>query len=560
MCPFKQRLFCFLIVWLAATGSGAAQTTFASITGTVTDATGSVVPNVAVTATNTKTGVKTATKSNQSGNYTVPQLIEGSYNVDAQATGFRQFAVQNVILASRDERRVDIKLEVGSVESVVEVKSGATLIETETARISNTKDSLVLNTLPLNTRSIWAFLSLSPGVQQQPGSSVVRFGGSRVNQENWSIDGTTFSDGVDNTQTGPLANYIESFQEVKIDLANNSAEFSSIGQVTLISKSGTNEFHGSAFDYYSTPFFRARDPFSPARATGIRHQPGFTVGGPVLLPKIYNGKNKTFFFFSYETARGSHQTQLLNPTVPIAAWKQGDFSGLAAAIYDPLTGGQFPGNKIPASRINPVSQKIQDRFYPAPNFGDPNTFHSSNYRDAKTRDYDPSTYWTTRIDHKFSDKDSLFGRYTWHRLYNRPFEGNLPTIGQRFQQRDDRASTVSYTHLFSPTMINEVRWGFGFNNNPITPPVNGLQEVTDLGLKGLAPNLPNYPGIFKVNWSGINLQGLSQLGYRNPGYRTHTEEVQEHFNWFHGRHNLKFGWDLLRSEYDAFGPPGDLYG
>ena len=537
-----------------------AQTTFASITGTVLDATGSAVPNVTVTATNTQTGVKTKSVSNEAGNYTIPQLIEGNYTVDAQATGFKQFVAQGVILASRDVRRVDIKLEVGSVDTTVEVKAGATLIETETARIGNVKTTLQLNTLPLNTRGLWAYLSLSPGVQQQPGSSVVRFAGSRVNQENWSIDGTTFSDGVDNTQTGPLANYIESFQEVKIDLANNSAEFSSMGQVTIISKSGTNDLHGSAFDYYSTPFFRARDPFSPERATGIRHQPGATIGGPVYIPKIYNGRNKTFFFFSYETARGSQLTQLLDPTVPLAAWRQGDFSGLGATLYDPTTGQPFPGNVIPSNRINPVSQQIQDRFYPLPNFGDPNALSASNYREAKTRSYDTSTYWTTRIDHKFSDRDMVFGRYTWQRLYNLPYEGNLPTIGQRFQQRDDRAATVSYTHMFSPTKVNEIRWGFGFNNNPITPPVQGLQEVTDLGLQGLAPNLPDLPGLLHVNWSGIGLQSISQLNYRAPGYRTHTEELQDHFSWFRGRHNLKFGWDMLRSEYDDFGAPTNLYG
>lgn len=245
--------------------------------------------------------------------------------------------------------------------------------------------------------------------------------------------------------------------------------------------------------------------------------------------------------------------------MPLPAWHTGDFSGLSARIYDPLSGMPFQGNKIPENRINPISQKIQDRFYPQPNFGDPNAFRSANYRQAVTRDYDPSTYWTTRIDHKFSDKNSLFGRYTWQRLFNRPYEGNLPTIGQRFQQRDDRAATTSYTHLFTSTMVNEIRWGFGFNNNPIKPPVNGLQDQ-DLGLQGLAPNLPNYPGIFKIGWSGINLQGISQANYRSPGYRTHTEEIQEHFNWFHGRHNLKFGWEMLRSEYDDFGAPGNLYG
>src|SRR5262249_27714785 len=177
--------------------------------------------------------------------------------------------------------RVDVKLEVGDVTVQVEVSGGATLIETETARISDTKDSLVLNTIPTNSRGLWAYLSLSPGLQGQAGSSVTRFAGSRVNENNWSIDGTTFSDGVDNTQTGPLANYIESFQELKVDLSNTAAEFGTVGQVTIVSKSGTNVLHGTVFDYYTTPWFRARSFFASSRATGIQHLPGAAIGGPV---------------------------------------------------------------------------------------------------------------------------------------------------------------------------------------------------------------------------------------------------------------------------------------
>jgi hypothetical protein len=547
-------------VLVATSGTTRAQTTFASITGVVTDASGSAVPNATVTAVNQETNIRTSAKSNESGNYTVAQLKEGPYSLQVTAPGFREFVATNITLAARDVRRVDARMELGSVDTKVEVSGGATLIETETARIGNTKDSQALKSLPLNTRALWAFLALSPGVQQQPGSSVVRFAGSRVNQENWSIDGTTFSDGVDNTQTGPLANYIESFQEVKIDLANNSAEFGSLGQVTIISKSGTNELHGSLFDYYVTPFFRARDPFSPARGTGIRHQPGGSIGGPVIIPKIYNGKNKTFFFFSYETSRGSQVTQLLTPTVPLESWRRGDFSGLAATIYDPASGAPFPNNQIPANRINTVSQKIQDRFYPLPNFGSATVLQSQNYREAKTRPYDPSTYWTTRIDHRFSDKDSVFGRYTWHRLYNNVYEGGLPTIGRRYQERNDRAATVSYTHTFRPTMINEIRWGFGFNNNPVIPPVNGPQLVKDLGLQGLAPGLPDISGLLAVSFTGIGIKSISQANYSNPGYRTHTEELQEHFSWFRGKHNLKFGYDLLRSEYDGYSASANLFG
>ena len=250
-------LFCFTVLLLGFVRTSYSQTTFASITGTVTDATGAIVPGATITATHGESNIKTSATSNEEGNYTIAQLKEGNYTVRTEAKGFKTFVVENVRLVARDLRRVDVKLEVGNVATVVVVSGGATLIETETARISNTKDSLVLNTIPTNSRSLWAVLNLSPGLQGQAGSSVTRFAGSRVNENNWSIDGTTFSDGVDNTQTGPLANYIESFQEVKIDLSNNSAEFGTVGQVTIVSKSGTNQLHGSVFDYYSTPWFRA---------------------------------------------------------------------------------------------------------------------------------------------------------------------------------------------------------------------------------------------------------------------------------------------------------------
>ena len=551
------------VVFLLAVGAAYSQTTFASITGAVTDATGAVVPNVTLTATNVETGVKTTTKSNETGIYTVAQLNQGTYSVKAEASGFKEVLVQSVSLVARDVRRLDIKLEVGAVETAVEVKGGATLIETETARISDTKTTLQLNTLPTNSRGLWAYLNLAPGLQGQDGSSVTRFAGSRVNENNWSIDGTTFSDGVDNTQTGPLANYIESFQEVKIDLSNNSAEFASLGQVTIISKSGTNQLHGALFDYYSTPWFGARCFFCSSRGTGIRHAPGGAAGGPVWIPKVYDGRNKTFFYFSYETARGSAVSQNLTPSVAPAAWRTGDFSNLSIQLIDPTTGNPIVGNKI--TTINPVSKKIQDKFFPLPNYGDLVNYHTQNYRELKVRAYDPSTYWTTRIDHKITDRDQIFGRYTWSRLYNRPWEGNLPTIGLRWQQRDDRAATTSWTHSFRPTLLNEFRWGMSLNNNPINYDFNkgttqhGLDLVKELGLVGLAPNLPDINGILNMTFSN-GMTGLYQYPWRKKGYRTHSEELQEHVSWFKGRHNLKFGMNILRAQYDDFGANGNLFG
>ena len=278
----------------------------------------------------------------------------------------------------------------------------------------------MLNTIPTTSRGLWAFLNLSPGLQGQDGSSVTRFAGSRVNENNWSIDGTTFSDGVDNTQTGPLANYIESFQEVHVDLANNSAEFASIGQVTIISKSGTNTLHGTAFDYYSTPFFRAKGFFDSQRATGIRHQPGFAAGGPVFLPKIYDGRNHTFFYYSFETSRGSAAQDRIYPTVAPLAWREGDFASSPTRITDPFSNGvPFVGNMIPASRINPVST-IQDKFWPAPNFGDLTTLHQ-NHRDDPASTHPPIG---PRASITMSKMLTSCSGATWSRL-RRPWEGGL---------------------------------------------------------------------------------------------------------------------------------------
>src|SRR5438093_3979584 len=222
-----------------------AQTTFATITGAVTDSSGAVVPGVTITATNVATNIQATTTPNEAGVYTLPQLKEGTYTVRAQLPGFKEFVARNVVLETRDTRRLDIRLEVGEVATAVEVSAGATLIETETARINDTRTADQLKTLPLNTRGIWAYLSITPSIVQRAGGSAISFAGSRGNQSQWAIDGTTMSDGVGETQIGPLANFIESFNEVKIDMANNGAEFGTLGQVTIVSRSATNPLHAS---------------------------------------------------------------------------------------------------------------------------------------------------------------------------------------------------------------------------------------------------------------------------------------------------------------------------
>ena len=554
----RSLTLCFVFLFLLSAGLGHAQTTFATITGTVTDATGAVAPNIEVTATHNSTNTQTTTKSNDAGVYTLAQLKEGEYTVRARSAGFKEFVAQNIVLVARDYRRLDISLAVGTVETSIEVSGGATLIETESARIADTKSAELLKSIPLNTRGIWAFLSLSPNVLQSSSGSTIRFAGSRANQSHWAIDGTTMSDGVDETQIGPLGNYIESFQEIKLDIANNTAEFGSIGQVTMISKSGSNQLRGNIFDYYSTPWFRARNPFALARGTGVFHNPGGSVGGPVYIPKLYNGKNKTFFFFSFETGRGSPTTTVLNPTVPLTNWRQGDFG--TATVNDPLTGQPFPGNRIPANRLNATALKIQDRFYPTPNFGATDQLVSQNYRNNLTSPYAPSNYWTARGDHRFSDQDSVFGRFTLQDVRIQAWQGNLPTIGMHNQHRYNRALTLAYTHTFKPTLLNEARYGLVFNNNTIEAPLNGKQLVSELGLVGLAPDLPDITGVTKLNWQNLGLTGLTAPDFRNPGFLNYLMDFQDHLSWFKGRHNMKFGVNVGRVTWDDGQANTSLFG
>jgi hypothetical protein len=534
---------------LLAALPAAAQTTFATITGTVRDASGAVIPNAAIVAVHTGSNYSYRTQSNEAGNYRVAQLREGSYSVKVAAPGFKEAFTPVVELVSLDIRRLDFTLEVGTVDTRVEVSAGAALIETETARISDSKSAGQLKTLPLNTRSLWNFVGLSPGVVQAGGGSATRrFAGSRANQSDASIDGITLSNQYDGTQISPLVSQIESFQEVRVDLANNTAEFGGIGQVTIVSKGGTNQLHGSAFDYYSTPWFRARNPFAPRRGTGVRHEPGVAIGGPIAIPRVYDGHNRTFFFYSFETSRGSQVLTLLNPTVAPASWRRGDFSQVAGLnLVDPFANNApFPNRQLPAARLNAVSQKMQNRFFPLPNVGGEDVFGPQNYVQQLSRPFDPNTYWTTRLDHRFTDRHFVFGRYTWNRSHSRDYEGNLPAIGRRWQTRDTRAINISYTATISTSLINEFRWGYAYNDNPRNGPLMGLEVVRDLGITGLVADLPDINGVPQVSFANVGLTGISQTPWRHPGFENFAQQWQEHLSWFRGKHNVKFGLLLSR--------------
>lgn len=277
------------------------------------------------------------------------------------------------------------------------------------------------------------------------------------------------------------------------------------------------------------------------------------------MPKIYNGRNRTFFYYSFETSRGSQVLQLLNPTVAPASWRGGDFT-TAAAIRDPFAGNApFADRRIPASRISAVSQKIQSRFFPLPS-PDPELFAARNFNVQIQRPFDPNTYWTSRIDHRFSDRHFVFGRYTWNRSHSRDYESNLPAVGRRWQTRDTRAVNLSYTATLRQNLINEFRWGFAWNDNPRHGALMGQEVARDLGVTGLAPGVPDINGVLNVTFANVGLTGITQTPWRHPGFKNYAQQWQEHISWFRGKHNLKAGVLLGRTQFQDQNQPNALFG
>lgn len=530
----------FVLVLLAPGAAG--QSTLATITGVVTDQEGAVIPSVAIEVIHTRTGYRFKATSNEVGLYTIPQLPDGEYTLSAKAAGFQEAIVRDIILAPRDIRRIDLKLDIAKLQQTIEVSAGATLIETESPRISDTKSADLLLSLPTAGRGAFTMFQLTPNVTRVKDVYVMRFAGSRLNQSDYTLDGISFMVTSGSNPNAPLTDYMESFQEMRIDVANNTAEFSTIGQVSIVSKSGTNQLHGSVFDYYRTPFFRARSTFALARPAGVGHQPGYTLGGPVYLPRIYDGRNKTFFFSTMELNKSSISTGTLAATVPAVPWRSGDFSLLSTAVTDPFAGNApFPGNRIPASRLNPVSLKIQERFYPLPTEGDPNTHFVNNFRKLYSMDSGIEWYFTEKLDHRISDKVLLTGRivrhgYNAYRVTSQ-LGGREPTL---IQWRT-RFYYFSYTHTLKPTMVNEFRFGWAFNVNPRYPRESGLALVKELGLVGLHPNLPDYPGVFNVSFQNITMTGVSNSLQYRPAKGNYNTYFQDHWSWFRGRHSIKAG-------------------
>ena len=531
---------------LAAAASLQAQATFGSITGTVTDSAGAVVPRASIQVINQETGLAKPAVSDGLGNYEVTHLNPGMYSVTAQAPGFKKLEHRDILLETLRAVRVNLRLEVGDVGAEVTVTAGTPVVETESSGIASIKTDREMRDLPLNfvatSGLLTTFTSLVPTGYLSLGAKFA-MGGARGTQLYYSIDGVSANSPLFGVQNSFAEPSLGSVSEMRFDLVNNRAEFGEVTTATVITKSGANQLHGRLFWMNTTASLNARPYFSPSKAQNIINDFGVSVGGPVI-------HNKTFFFGTFEALRQS-QSMIVTPSLPTVKMRRGDFSELltrspATIVRDP-SGQPYPGNIIPAAQLNPASVKWQDKFFPQPNFGPPDLF-VSNFRAAYPSG-NRQDQFDVRMDHYFSARNTFYARVSYRRNQPHALDSGLPPdiTGYRVQVRNGRLAAISDTWTISPGLINEFKAGFSRNLNPRGGVLKGQDLVDLLGIQGLTPQ-PNVANIPIVQIQGF--QQVAQVAGETPAENTYqfTDQVTH----LRGRHTLKAGYELRPQQSNDF--------
>jgi hypothetical protein len=550
-----------VVVCLLLATPGFAQT-MGTITGEVKDSSGGVIPGATVTAQNVGTNAVRTQTSNEVGAFSFPALPPGDYVVKAELQGFN--AAQNKVeLHVEQVLRLNLTLETGAISEDIQVVGFSPLISTENATIGTIIENRRIVELPLNGRNFLSLIALSPNVSAGfagPGQAGDRQGGSRANQQ-ISISGQRREfnyytlDGVDNTDvnfnTYIFLPSVDALEEFKVQTGIYSAEFGrAAGQVNVVTKSGSNAFHGTVFEFHRNDKFDARPyAFNTAQATAPKpefswHQYGYTATGPIF-------KNRVFFMSNFEGFI-DNKTTLANFTVPSAAMRSGDFSALATPLLDPatcaVTGGvracqPFPGNRIPASRINPLSQMLLE-FYPAPN----GAGTALNYTAQQDRKIDRKQY-TSRFDVAQTSKLNWMGRYSWG--HDDEVSPALVLNGSKLLNTVHQVM-VGNTYALAPTVLNEFRFGFNSFFNTFGRELAFERDVvSELHIPGVSPGTPESWGI-----PTINISGMSGFGDNTEGPYTNRNKVFEFTNnltWFRGRHSFKAGANIRFDHYNQVG-------
>lgn len=567
----RNRLLILPLCVVLVAGGAAAQTSAGALVGLVRDPAGAAIPAAEVVVTNTQTNVVFDIKTDGSGNYFVPSLLPGSYSVTCQHPGFKKVTVEPITVSVNQTVRVDLTLQVGETAESVTVQEYATLVQTDNATIGQVVTTRQLTELPLNGRDFRSLLRLNPGVTEpQGGISVtpsIRRQGFNDGIKNVSINGarpssvTYLIDGVSLNE--PLFQFpsqippIEAVEEFKLQNALYPAEFGmGVGQVSIAMKSGTNDVHGSLFNFLRNDALQKFHPRFQTKTPLKQNQFGVVVGGPVYLPKIYDGRNKTFFFASYQGGRRVIGAFGVGQ-VPTAEQKQGDFSTWPTQLFDPLSGVLTPGgalpvtrqpfanNRVPASRFSPQSAALL-KYWPEPNR--PCNLPCTNYQASINTPVRMDQY-TARLDHNFSTKD----RIMWQYLYSKetaPIPSIIPLSGVVTEQ-DSWLSSIQWTRVFSPRLVNELRAAynhFRFDQNFETQS-GSVKYWKDVGLKNLNEKYNALPAMIP----GTQYTSIGYAGSVPFFSISDTQHFVEHLTFTTGKHTLKAGVDYRRSRTTRLG-------
>lgn len=558
---FQKYPLIIVLLLLVGFGSVLAQRITARLTGTVTDSSGAALSNVKISVNNASAGLNYTATTDAGGRFAIPSLPPGVYQVKAERDSFKTLVREGVILRLDQTADLDLTLEVGNVKETVTVAGSVASISTESSEVGSVIENKQITEIPLNGRlNIVGLLVLAPGVQDfESQSSPPTFGinphigGGNTREVYYSLDGMSNTEN-NNVRGGGNWPSVEAIQEFKVISNNASAEFGYGGsQIAVISKGGTNEFHGTLLWFNRNRIFAAQNALVklPEKPKFNRNEFGFTLSGPVILPG-YDGHDRTFIFGNYEGFR-LRTPVTIQAALPTQAMRQGNFAGLPM-IKDPLTGDPFPNNQIPQNRIDPIAAKLQS-FYPAPNItGTGSAGTGINYRDVITNEQDTNRFMI-RADHKLSDKSQINGRFFYSNLGPFPqVSANSifnaldvqPTKGQIGERM--RSAALTHTYTFSPRLLNELRAGYRYLRIFRTPRLSELDPAT------LIPGLPE-PVIGGL--PSVNITGFLAIGDTLPGSadKSYQWQVLDNLTLIKGAHTLKFGYEANDvNHYNIFNP------
>src|SRR5262245_46780939 len=545
----RKRFPGLLSLCLVLTVTALAQVQTGRIVGTVADAQKAALPNATVTVTEAATNQTVTVTTNERGDFVVTPLNPGFYRVSISSPGFQKTVINSVEVQVGQSARVNVGLKVGEVTSTVEVTSSAPQLDTESGTLGHVVTNTQIVNLPLNGRSYYELARLTPGAALLPGGgnllriranfiSGTAISGVRGRQTTFLMDGV---DVTDHHQGGSLIQTsIDALQEFKVQQSAYSAEFSHAGGLLNGStKSGANDFHGGLFEFLRNDKLDARNFFAREREVLKRNQFGGTFGGPVSLPKLYSGRDRTFFFVSYEGMR-ERQGLVFNSVVPTAAMKGGDFSALTSRkIINPMTGAQFTNNVIPTDKLFPQALFFA-KFIPNPNTP------SGTFSYAPSRQLDTDQF-TLRLDQSLTDKTRVFVRWSFHD--NRLNEPNaFPALGYAPLRTRGQNVVASMSNIISQNLTHEFR----FSYLPAIVDLEAYGQGTDFnkeaGIRGFEETArPGVVGSFPdFSWSGYTAMNGSAFDQRPKTQDLKVYEWTDNLTWVKGRNIYKFGTKIRR--------------